>query len=1113
MSTEQHTGETSDPNATALPGGGLIGTFVRHATAANLLMAALIIVGLFSVQRLNTQFFPTLAVPVITVSVVWSGASAEDVETNIIEALEPELRFLDGVEEVTSISREGSAVVTLEFEGDADMQKAQSDVEQAVERVTTLPEGAEDPEISRAAFYEPVAQIALSGRFSEATLKSYAKQMRDGLLDAGIDRVTFLGLRSEEIEVAISEYDLRRLDVSLSDVATRINANTDDSPSGILEGAVDVQLRALSSRRTPEELAGIEIKSTAGGQKVFLGDIATIEQTFDDDEKQGFVTGERAIRLTVQRAVTADTLKTMERMFAYVDTAKPALPQSLAVEVYDVRGELVAQRLGILVKNGLQGLLLVLIVLFIFLDSRIAFWTALGIPIAFLATLAVMLLTGQSINMISMFALILMLGIIVDDAIVVGEHTATRQAMGDSPMVAAERGARRMFLPVMAATLTTMAAFFPITLIGGRIGEVMVAIPLVVMAVLIASIIECFLILPGHLRHSGLAGRKPNIFRRVFDRGLNSFRDGPYRAFVGLTYSWRYTTVASCVAVMVIAVGLLAGGRVGFSFFPSPEPENISANVVFGAGTPRETQVATLGVVEAALDRAEAKLVAELGGSTASSTAEEAVTPSAEQLGFETPAAVSDGLSWLNNTLGLGGAAAGKDNSRLVVFAFTTLGSAGRAQGENLAELNVQLTSSEERSVPTKTIVRAWREELPELPGVEQISLSERRVGPPSRDVDVRLLNAPIANLKAAAEDLARQLEAFPGVSGITDDLPYGRPELVMSLTPRGTAMGFTGDSVGQQVRNAFDGAIATRFARGDEEITVRVLRRQDIGGREALSQLTLRTPSGQRVPITEVVTFEEKQGFSIIQRRDGQRTVSVVGDIDDRVSSVIEVVERLERDVMAGIVERHRVDYAFKGRDEERRESFADLGAGGLLALSLIYIILAWVFASYWKPLAVMAIIPFGLVGAIVGHMAMDMKLTIISLIGLLGLSGILVNDSIILISQVKERLEEGQSTARAAVGASQDRFRAVLLTSLTTIGGLLPLMFEESRQAQFLIPMAITLVYGLAVATILVLVLVPSLIGIGGDIGNLAARLKRLWTGENRPPKQASGALAPAE
>lgn len=1089
---------------------GLISTFVRHGTAPNLLMMTLVLIGIFAIAKLNRQFFPTIEIPIISVTVPWPGASAEDVESNILDVLEPELRFLDEVNEVTAIALEGSAVISIELISGADAQKAQSDVEQAIARVTTLPETAERPIISRAAFFDPVAKIAVSGPFTEQVLKTYAKQIRDGLLLAGIDRVTFSGLRDEEIWISLNEADLRRLGLTLDGISQIVRENTQDTPAGKLEGNIDVLLRSKSERRTPELISEIEIRSTTTGEKIKLKDIAEIRTRYDREGDIGYFEGDRGIELVVQRSVGADTLETMRIMDAYLDELRPTLPPTLHVTTYDVSGKLVVGRLTILIENGLQGLVLVLAMLFIFLNARVAFWVAAGIPISLFAALGVMWATGQSINMVSMFAMIMMLGIIVDDAIVVGEQAATNEENGMPRLEAAEQGATKMLAPVVAATLTTACAFMPIMFISDRIGDIMGAIPLVVLAVLVASTIECFLILPGHLRH-GHAGkiRAPSRARVAIDRRFAYFRDHWFNSWITFAYHWRYTTVGAMVATLIFSVGMLTGGRVGFEFFPSPEPENISANVTFAPGTPRSIQQQATARIEAALYRAEKQLLANQAAQTRASvdpntdprnSQKEAVAAHITQHEPGSPDARSKPLP--------------ASEPRLVETVFTTIGKSGRSRGDNLAEINVQLTPSEERAITTKRIIAAWRKARPEIPGVERVSIFGRRGGPPGRDVDVRLQNGGIETLKRAAEDVKLALTSFPGVSGIDDDLTYGKQEYVFELTPRGLALGFTGQSIGRQVRNAFEGNIATRFGRDDEEIIVRVKRHQDLAGRADLERLYLTTPADERVPLTEVVNISERRSFSIIQRKDGVRTVGVTADIDSDITKSHDVLDRLSTEVLPPILEKYGLTYVFKGRADERQKSFKDLEAGALLALALIYIVLGWVFASYWKPFAVMAIIPFGFVGAVFGHYVMGYNLTIISLIGLLGLSGILVNDSIVLVSRIRERILEGEDLEQACIGSARDRFRAVLLTSLTTIGGLLPLIFETSRQAQFLIPMALTLVFGLATATVLVLVLVPCLIGIGGDVARLAGGSRREAIGGLRTDGSAtSDTPAPAE
>jgi len=819
---------------------GLIRSFVQHSTAPNLLMAIMMLAGLFSIIKLNRQFFPDFEVPSIVVSVVWTGASAEDVESNILDALEPELRFLDGVTDVTSYAREGSARIVLEFDSSADMQKAQSDVEQAVTRVTTLPEASERPLVTRAARFDRVAKISLSGPFSERVLKTYAKQLRDGLLNAGIDRVTLQGARDEEIWIRVRESDLRRLGLTLADIARRVRDNTQDFPAGRLEGTTDIQLRAKSDRKSPGTIGDIEIRSASDGGKIFLRDIADIDARFERDGKIGLVSGRPAIQLTVFRALSADTLKTMAAMNAYLARVRPTLPETLRLKLYDVRGRLVRGRLFILIDNGLQGLLIVLLMLFIFLNARVAFWVAMGIPIALFATLGVMWLSGQSINMVSMFALIMMLGIIVDDAIVVGEHAETLENKGYSRRHAAEIGATHMFAPVVAAMLTTMAAFLPIFFIGDRMGDIMRGIPLVVIAAVLASVVECFLVLPGHLRHGRAGHRGVSRPRAAFDRAFNRFRDCIFVPMVRIAYNWRLSTIAVLIGAFIIAVGMMAGGRVRFVFFPQLEPENITASVIFAPRTPRQDQIKAVTKIGRALHAVEEKR-------------------------FGARKSGPDGVHM---------AGEGWQEDHFIEASFTTFGQAGRAVGDNLAQIAVQLTPSEFRSVRTKAIIRSWRRAAPSIPGVERLAIGGRHGGPPGRDVDVRLQNGPVEVLKQAAEELKEALTSFPGVSSITDDLPYGKKELVLELTPKGTALGLTGTMIGRQLRNAFDGAIATRFARGDEEVTVRIMREQELGGAADLQQLYVTTAAGKRAPLSEVVSIKQRRSFSLVQRRDGVRTV-----------------------------------------------------------------------------------------------------------------------------------------------------------------------------------------------------------------------------------------------
>ena len=1030
-------------------GKSLIRLFVRHRNAANLLMALIFIAGAYALSKLNTQFFPDFGIDVVSIEVAWPGASARDVEANIVAAVEPEVRFLDGVDRVTSYATEGSGRLVVEYEAGTDMQSALSDAEAAVRRIGTLPEDSERPLVRRIMRYDTIVRLVLSGPYSEAMLKRQAKRMRDDLLAAGVDRVTFFGARDEEILVEVEPRVLRQLDLTPTAVAARIEASNRDIPSGNLQGSVEKQLRSLGLRTTSRDLGDIEIRALDNGQKIHLRDIASLSEAFDDDAPIGLRNGRPAIELHVQRSLAADALDEGEIVDRYLAEARGNYPPQLRIEQYDAQAGLIEQRIEILLSNGLSGLVLVVGVLVVFLNGRTAFWVAAGIPTAFMAALGAILALGGSINMVTLFALIMTLGLIVDDTIVVGEHAAARREAGASARQAAEAGALRMLAPVMAASLTTVAAFIPLVAMGGIIGQIVGAIPLVVVAVILASLVECFLVLPGHLRGSlERHGGRRNVLLRRFDSGFEHFRAGPFLRLVRFCVRWRYATMSCAISIFLLSVGLTLGGRVGFHFFPTPEADVAVGNVVMTPGAPRRDTAAMVQEMSDAVERAVASLT--------------------------------------------------EDGAELVAMSFGSVGRSGgrpasQIGGDQYGALTVELVPSDQRTVRTNEFIEAWRKEIRPSPNVEHINLNARTGGPPGREIDIRLRGGTADNLKEAAVEAKGLLRRFPGISSIEDDLPYGKQELVLEVTPRGRALGFTTESAGMQVRNAFQGVIAQRFARGDEEVEIKVRYPRGSADGASFHSLFLRAPDGTEVPLSEVVTLRQERGFSRLRREDGAREVAVTGEIDETVTSLGALLPAITEGGLADIAERYGLSYRFKGKAEEQAESAADMGTGAVIGLVAIYIILAWVFANFSRPVIVMAIIPFGFVGAVLGHLLLGFDLTILSMIGLLGLSGILVNNSIILVRTVDEFIADGTPLRDAIVAGCRNRLRPVLLTSLTTIGGLVPLLFERSFQAQFLIPMAITIVFGLAVATLIVLIIIPALLVIDEDIRTFLRHLRR--------------------
>ncbi|MEM7467899.1 MAG: efflux RND transporter permease subunit [Pseudomonadota bacterium] len=964
-------------------------------------------------------------------------------------------RFEFGVDSVNSSSYEGLAGISIEFEAGTDMQQALAEVDSAVSQIRTFPEDAEEPEVSRVVRYETVTKIVLSGDFPESSLKNIAKDIRDDLLRLGVDKVDLFGARKEEIWVEVAPGRLRELDLKLSDVAERIRESSQDLPSGELAGG-ERQIRSIGLKRTAREIEEVDVVARPDGTKLQLKDFARVTESYDDASALVFRDGKQAIELTIRRAVNTDALDIAAKVKTYIENLQETLPPTLQLEQYEERAKSIEERIALLVNNGASGLALVLLVLFIFLNARVAIWVAVGIPAAMLAAVAVMWGSGQTINMLSLFGMIMAIGIVVDDAIVVGEHAETRFKQGLSALEASVAGARRMAAPVTSATLTTVAAFMPLFLVSGIMGQIIAAIPFVVIAVLIASLVECFYVLPGHLAHALKVDEERKeknkesalaIFRRRFDRRFDDFRQQKFAPVVTLAIRYRYVTLAVSIAALIVSLGSVLGGRVGYQFFPSPEPDLVYANIEMVAGTSRDETQATLIQAENAL--------------------------------HDAASALSDDPDLVAMTL--------------VKLGIVVQGDATPTTGttDTLGGIVVELKSAEQRDVLAAEMIKTWREKFVRSPKVKSFEVRASEVGPPGRDLDLRLRGDSIHKLKAAADELRLKMMRYPGVSDVKDNLPDGKPELILELTPRGRNMGFTTVDISRQVRDSVDGAIAKRFPRGDEEVWVRVRLSQEAVDKSILENLYVRSPDGLEVPLTEVVSIRNESGYARIKRENGSREVAVTAEIDPDVTRAGQVIRALEEDGLGSFLANRGIGYSFAGRAEEQRETSADMRFGTMLGLSFIYIILAWVFASYSRPLVVMSVIPLGFVGAVFGHFVFGVDLTILSVFAILGLAGIVINDSIVLVTTIEQRRAE-EPLFSAAVNGSCDRLRAVILTSATTIGGLTPLLFEKSLQAQFLIPMALTLIFGLAVSTFVVLLLVPALCVIQQDIGDfLRARL----------------------
>ena len=1016
------------------PRNNLLGLLAGHPVAANLMMTMMIIAGIWGLSKLNVQFFPNFDIDFVSVKVVWVGASAEDIEKLITEPLEQQLRGVDRAKELRSRSVDGLSLVTLEFKEGTDMGFAVDQVKEQVDLVRNLPATAETPEIGRIINYEPIASVLIAGPDDPRGLRSIVRRFERELLERGISNIRIFGLPEEEIAIQIPSETLRELGISLEDIGRRIGAASRDLPVGVIgRGESARQLRFKDQRRGELAFADLPVIVAEDGRLLTLGDIADIQRRPQNAQTTVTYRGRPAVEMRLSRSKDADSLKSARIMREWVEQTRPLLPTGFELNVYDERWGYIKDRINLLLKNGATGLVLVILILYLFLNVPAASWITVGIPTSFMAALGALYVYGGSINMISLFGLIMTLGIIVDDAIVVGEDAVTHFERGDSPLTSVQKGAQRMLAPVLASSLTTIAAFMPLLLVGGIIGIILRTLPVVVICVILASLIEAFLVLPGHLRgtFARVGSYRPRRLRKKLNDGFVRFRETRFRPTIVAGVRYRWLTVALAAAIFIVSIGWIAGGRIAFNFFPVAEGPIFFANVDFVAGTPKKHVADHLDKVEQAL--------------------------------------------WDTNDHFGGG---------LVVTAISRLGLGEtgdweRRRSENIGSVLVELVKPDARAVRNRTFIEEWRARIPDAPGLENLSIKEPTAGPPGQDIEVQITGPSLVAVKSAALALKNVLIDIPGVSGVEDDMPYGREQIILRLTPTGEALGLSVENLGRQLRAGYEGYLVQVMADNNDEVEVRVVLPDDERNRlDSLNEFEVMLPGGGTVPFANIVTLQTRRGFDSIRHVEGNLAITVTGDVDDAVNNDNRIIANLKQNTLPGLEQRHSVRFSFEGRQADQRETLSDMKRGAILALVLIYLVLAWVFGSYGWPLLVMAIIPFGLVGAIWGHTLMNIDLTILSMFGFFGLAGIVVNNSIILVVFYKQIRADGLDPEQAVVEAACQRLRAVLLTSLTTIAGLTPLLFETSLQAQFLIPMATSIAFGLAFATLLVLFLVPALL-----------------------------------
>lgn len=1049
--------------------GGILSYFTRHKTVANLLLLVMLVLGAAAIPNMRAQFFPDVVLERVDVSVDWDGAGPEDVDNGIIQVLEPALLAVEGVASTESTSREGRANIRLEFEPNWDMSRAVEEVRTAVDSVTSLPDDAEEPTIRRGAWRDRVTDVVVTGPVDPDQLAKFTDELINRLFAVGVTRTTIRGLAAPRIVVEIPTAQLIANDITLSEVASAVAAEVNANPAGDVTGA-NARIRTGTEKRTPEEIEGIALRNFADGSKLLVGDVAQIRVEGVNRNRSYFVGENPAMSVRVDRSNLGDAIEIQHTVEDVVKEMQASVPEGVTIELIRTRAQAITDRLDILVDNGLVGLGLVVCLLFLFLNARIAFWVAAGIPVAMSAAIAFMYIGGLSINMVSLFGLIITLGIVVDDAIVVGEHADFRaRRLGEAPMVAAERAARRMAMPVFAATLTTVIAFFGLTLVGGRFGELIRDIPFTVIAVLIASLIECFLILPNHMAHAIAHSTKEHWYdlpNRVVNRGFRWVRDHLFRPLIAWVVWARYVVVALMVVVLASQIALFIRGDVNWRFFNAPERGSVTGNFIMVEGATRAETVAMMHELQRATE--------ELGQIY-------------EERHGRNP--IDYVLAEVGGSAGWGLAAAdGKD-------------------ADLLGGISIELIDADLRPYSSFEFVGELQDFVPRHPKVELLSFRGWRSGPGGDAIDVQFYGADVNTLKSASEDLQTELSKYPEVSALEDNLAYDKEEYILDLTAQGQALGFRIETLGRVLRDRLNGIEAATFPDGPRSAEIRVELPEGELTADFLERTLMRTPDGVYVPLADIVSVERKSGFSTVRRENGLRVISVNGDIsEDDPTRAAEIARAMGEEILPKIASERQVEWRMAGLSEQEDEFLSEARTGLILCLTGIYLVLAWVFASWTRPLVVMAIIPFGLVGAIWGHYLWDVPLSMFTVVGLLGMTGIIINDSIVLVTTIDSYQKE-RGLVPSIVEGTADRLRPVMLTTLTTVLGLTPLLYEGSQQAQFLKPTVITLVYGLGFGMLLVLLLVPALLAILNDLTRPMTAMRRA---ARAPDRVVQGALA---
>jgi len=1047
---------------------GPLAWMAGNSVAANLLMVVLLVGGLILALQIRQEVFPEFSEDQVSISVSYPGASPEEVEQGVTLAIEQAVQGINGVKEVTSTSSEGSSQVVVKALEGANLHNLTQDVKSEVDRISSFPAEAEDPVIAASSRKHSVLSIMVYGHQDQLVLRELADQLRDELIsDSRITQADLSEVSNLQITVEVPQARLRAHGLTLDDVADRLREASVDMPGGgVKTESGEILVRMKERRDHARDFAQTPVVTGSDGTRMLLEEIATVTEGFEDTDIITAFNGMSAVRVDVYRVGDQTPITVSEAARERLDSFRRTLPRGVSVTVLDDNSEVFSQRMELLLNNGYLGLALVFVLLALFLEPRLAFWVAMGIPISFLGSFLLLSTLGVSVNMISMFAFLIALGIVVDDAIVVGENVHTMRQQGMPPLKAAVEGVRGIAMPVVFSVLTNIVAFMPLLFIPGTMGKIMYCIPVVVIAVFAVSLIESLFILPAHLAHMGtgrpsrpmawLARRQQRI-----STGLISFIRNIYRPFLDWCVTWRYATIAAGLALLLLCGAYVASGRIGVTLMPKADSDyaHVTAELPYGAAV--DSSVAVRDRLLAAAD----KVVAANGGET------------------------------------------------LARGSFSKIGGEGRDfSGSHVVKVQIYLTGADVRPITTDEFVNRWREETGVIPGLQSITFESDRGGPGAgSSLELQLSHSDVTTLEAAADQLAEALSYFPNAKDIDAGYSPGKQQLDFTIRPEGQSLGLTAQEVASQVRAAYYGTEVLRQQRGRNEIKVVVRRPEAERVSEFdLEEFMVRTPGGAEVPLREVVNIERGRAYTSIKHVNGRRALTVSADITPREDSNKVLAEVLAETMPALKAAHPGLTYALDGHQQDMSEGTASLMSGLMLALLAIYALLAIPFKSYTQPVVIMICIPFGAVGAIIGHMLMSCPISLNSLLGIVALSGVVVNDSLVLISHANDRRRLGRCAHDAVLDAGTSRFRPVMLTTLTTFGGLAPMILETSSEASFLVPMAISLGFGILFATVITLVLVPSLYMIIEDFHDATRRLWRRAVSLKEDAAPSAGAVS---